>query len=206
MFPILAVPLRNLLEPVIGPTPAAIVVTVVGVLLVLLMVDVLRRAQGFALAIVGLFICAPLLLGLPLWESGAIGAGVQWVVRLVIGLAILGLLIGLRGRARQAARALFVPLLDRQISAFYAPANEDDAEARVHLLGLVSDGLIDLLYVVCAYVAIVVPLVGALSASNLTWLTTVVYLVFAAITVWLLYRVWRHAGTGRTGHRAFRAT
>jgi hypothetical protein len=200
VFPILAVPLRNLLEPVIGPTPTAIVITVIGVLLVLLMVDLLRRAQGFALAIVGLFICTPMLLGLPLWESGAIGAGLQWVVRLAIGLAILGLLIGLRGRARQAARSLFVPMLDRQISAFYAPANEDAAEARLHLLGLVSDGLIDLLYVVCAYVAIVVPLVGALSASsNLGWLTTVVYLAFAAITVWLLYRVWRHAGAAGLG-------
>ena len=52
----------------------------------------------------------------------------------------------------------------------------------------------------CArYVAIVVPLVGALSASNLSWLTTVVYLVFAAITGWLLYRVWRHAGAAGLG-------
>jgi protein-S-isoprenylcysteine O-methyltransferase Ste14 len=60
--------------------------------------------------------------------------------------------------------------------------------------------LIDLLYVVCAYVAIVVPLVGALSASsNLSWLITVVYLAFAAITAWLLYRVWRHAGAAGLG-------
>jgi hypothetical protein len=208
-FPILAVPLRNLLEPVIGPTPAAIVITVLGVLLVLLMVDVLRRAQGFALAVVGLFICAPMLLSLPLWESGAVGAGLQWVVRLLIGLAIVGLLIGLRGRAQHTARVLFVPMLDRQVSAFYAPASEDAAEARVHLLGLVSDGLIDLLYVLCAYVAIVVPLVGALSASsNLSWLTTVVYLAFIAVAGWLLYRVWRHAGEaglGREGATALSA-
>jgi hypothetical protein len=200
VFPILAVPLRNLLEPVVGATPAAIAITVLGVLLVLVMVDVLRRAQGFALAIVGLFICAPMLLGLPLWESGAIGAGLQWMVRLLIGLAIFGLLVGLRGRARQAARVLLVPALDRQISAFYAPADEDAAEARLHLLGLVSDGLIDLLYVVCAFVAIVLPLVGALSASsNLSWLTTVVYVAFIAIAAWLLYRVWRHAGAAGLG-------
>ncbi len=199
-FPILAVPLRNLLEPLIGPTPAAIVITGLGVLLVLLMIDVLRRAQGFGLAIVGVCICAPMLLGLPLWESGAVGAGLQWLVRLLIGLAILGLLLGLRGRAQQAARVLIVPALGRQISAFYAPANEDDAEARLHLLGLVSDGLIDLLYVVGAYVAVVLPLVGALSVNTrLSWLTTVVYLAFVAIAGWLLYRVWRHAGAAGLG-------
>jgi hypothetical protein len=199
-FPILAVPLRNLLEPVIGPTPAAIVITVLGVLLVLLMIDVLRRAQGFALASIGLFICAPMLLGLPLWESGAVGAGLQWVVRLLIGLAILGLLIGLRGRLQQAARVLIVPVLGRQISAFYAPANEDDAEARLHLLGLVSDALIDLLYVLFAYMAVVVPLVGALSAStNLSWLTTLVYVAFIAVAGWLLFRVWRQAGAAGLG-------
>jgi tRNA A-37 threonylcarbamoyl transferase component Bud32 len=201
-FPILAVPLRNLLEPIIGPTPAAIVITALGLLLVLLMVDVLRRAQGFALAIVGLFICAPMLLGLPLWESDAVGAGLQWVVRLLIGLAIFGLLVGLRGRAQHAARVLLVPVLGRQISAFYAPANEDAAEARLHLLGLVSDGLIDLLYVLCAYVAIVTPLVGALSSSGLSWLTTLVYLAFIAIAAWLLYRVWRHALAAGLGHEA----
>jgi ABC-type nickel/cobalt efflux system permease component RcnA len=160
----------------------------------------LRRAQGFALAIVGLFICAAMLLGLPLWESGAIAAGLQWVVRLAVGLAIFGLLIGLRGRARQAVRVLLVPALDRQISAFYAPPNEDAAEARLHLLGLVSDGLIDLLYVVRAFVALVLPLVGALSASSdLSWLTTVVYVAFIAIAGWLLYRVWRHADAAGLG-------
>ena len=144
-----------------------------------------------------------MLLALPLWESGAVGAGLQWVVRLAIGLAILGLLIGLRGRAQQAAHTLIVPVLGRQISAYYAPANEDDAEARLHLLGLVSDGLIDLLYVVCAYVAVVVPLVGALSAtSRLSWLTTLVYLAFVAIAGWLLYRVWRHAGAAGLGQAA----
>ncbi|HEY1297115.1 MAG TPA: hypothetical protein VGJ60_28900, partial [Chloroflexota bacterium] len=200
VFPILAVPLQKLLEPAIGPTPAAIVITVLGVALVLVMIDVLRRARGFVLAIVGLFICAPMLLSLPLWESGAVGAGLQWVVRLLIGTAILGLLLGLRGRARQAARVLIVPLLDRQVSAFYAPANEDAAEARVHLLGLVSDALIDLLYVMCAFVAIVLPLVGALSANpNLSWLTTVVYVTFVAIAGWLLYRVWRTAGAAGLG-------
>jgi hypothetical protein len=200
VFPILAVPLQKLLEPLIGQTSAAIVITVLGVALVLVMIDVLRRAQGFALAIVALFICAPMLLGLPLWDSGAVGGGLQWVVRMLIGLAIFGLLLGLRGRARRAARVLVVPLLDRQISAFYAPANEDAAEARVHLLGLVSDGLIDLLYVACAYVAIVLPLVGALPAgSTMSWLTTLMYVAFVAITGWLLYRVWRSAGAAGLG-------
>jgi protein kinase-like protein len=198
-FSILAVPARKLLEPLTSPTVAAVVVTVVGVALVLLIVDVLRRAQGFGLAILGLFVCAPTLLGLPLWESGAVGSGLQWIVRCLIGLGILLLLIGLRGRARRAARVLLVPVLDRQISALYAPRTEADAEARLRLLERVSDGVIDLLYVLCAYVAVVVPVVGALSGSDFSWLVTVVYLAFVGIAGWLLYRVWRHAGAAGLG-------
>jgi len=193
-FPILAVPLRKLLEPLTSATIAAIVITVIGVLLVLLMVDVLRRAQGLALAIVGLFVCTPMLLGLPLWESGAIGSNLQWVVRLLIGAGVLALLIGLRGRAQRAARVLLVPAFDRQISALYAPHTEAAAEARLRLLERLSDGLIDLLYVLGAFVAIVAPLTGVLGESSLSWLTTVVYLVFVAVAAWLLYRVWRNAG------------
>jgi hypothetical protein len=198
-FPILAVPLRNLLEPLTSPTIAAVVITVIGVAMVALMVDVLRRAQGFSLAVLGLFVCAPTLLGLPLWESGAVGSGLQWIVRCLIGLGILLLLIGLRGRARREARVLAVPVLDRQISALYAPKTEADAEARLHLLERVSDGLIDVLYVVCAYIAVGMPIVGALSGSSLSWLITVVYLVFAAIAGVLLYRVWRNAGEAGLG-------
>lgn len=198
-FPILAVPLRNLLEPLTSPTVAALVITVIGVGLVLLLVDVLRRAQGFALAVIGLFVCAPTLLSLPLWESGEVGSGLQWVVRCLIGLGILLLLIGLRGRARAAARVLLVPGLDRQISALYAPRTEAEAEARIELLERVSDGVIDLLYVVCAYVAVVLPVVGALAGSSISWLITVVYVVFAAIAIALLYRVWRNAGAAGLG-------
>jgi serine/threonine-protein kinase len=193
-FPILAVPLRKLMEPFVDPTVAAIGITVVGVALVILAVDVLRRAQGVGLATIGLFICAPTLLSLPLWESGAIGSGLQWVVRLLIGVGILALLIGLRGGARRTARSLLVPVLDRQISALYAPRTEADAEARRHLLERVSEGLVDVLYVLCAFIAVVVPTVGALSESGLTWLVTVVYVAFVAIAGWLLHRVWRHAG------------
>jgi hypothetical protein len=198
-FPILAVPVRKLLEPVMSPIPAAIVVTVVGVLLVLVMVDVLRRAQGFALAVVGLFVCSPTLLGLPLWESGSVGSGLQWVARCIIGLGILALLIGLRGRAQRVAHFLLVPVLDRQISAFYAPKTEAAAEARLHLLELVADGLIDLFYVLCALVAVVMPLAGAFADSSLSWLSTLVYLAFVVIAGWLLFRVWRRAGAAGLG-------
>jgi hypothetical protein len=198
-FPILAVPLRNLIEPLTNPTIAAVVVTVIGVVVVLAMIEALRRAQGFALAILGLFVCAPMLLGLPLWESGAVGSGLQWVIRCLIGLGILLLLIGLRPRARRGARSLLAPLLDRQISAFSAPPTEEAAEARLHLLERVADGLIDVGYVVCAYIAVGVPLVGALSGSTLSWMVSIVYLAFAAIAGWLLYRVWRHAGAAGLG-------
>jgi len=198
-FPILTVPLRNLVEPLTNPTVAAVLITVIGVLLVLAMIEVLRRAQGFALAILGLFVCAPMLLGLPLWESGAVGSGLQWVIRCLIGLGILLLLIGLRPRARRGARTFLAPLLERQISAFSAPPTEEAAEARLQLLERVSDGLIDVGYVVCAFLAVGLPLVGALSGSSLSWLVSVVYLVFVAIAGWLLYRVWRHAGQAGLG-------
>jgi hypothetical protein len=193
-FPIIAVPVRNLLEPAIGATVTAVAITVIGVALVIVAVDVLRRAQGIALAIVGLFVCAPTLLGLPLWESGAVGSGLQWLVRFLIGVGILALLIGLRGSARRSARTLLVPLLDRQISALYAPRTEADAEARWRLLERIAEGLVDLLYVLCAFVAVVLPMVSVLSESGMTWLITVVYVAFVAIAGWLLYRVWRNAG------------
>jgi hypothetical protein len=198
-FPILAVPLRKLLETPASPTIAAAIITALGVIFVLVMVDALRRAQGFGLAIVGLFVCAPMLLGLPLWESGAVGSGLQWVVRCLIGLGILALLVGLRGRARRGARALLVPVLDRQISAWYAPRTEAAAEARHQLLERVSDGLIDLGYVICAFIAVGLPLVGALAGGDLTWAISLVYLAFVALAGWLLYRVWRHAGAAGLG-------
>ena len=57
-------------------------------------------------------------------------------------------------QARRGARSFLTPLLERQISAFSGPPTEEAAEARLQLLERVSDGLIDVGYVVCALRAV----------------------------------------------------
>ncbi len=187
-YPILAPPIRNLLKPVVDEKLTAILITVAVVVLAAVLVNALRQSNGVALAIVGLLLCTPLILELPLFEGDSgVGSSIQWIARFLIGLGILGLLLSVRGRARQAGRALLVPFFDRQISAFLAPKTEQEAEDRIGLLGRAADSLVDTLYLLTAYVVIVAPVVGALDGTSLSWVTGVVYAAFLAALAWLVY-------------------
>jgi hypothetical protein len=133
-----------------------------------------------------------MLLGLPLFdEYTGLGPWVRWIVRGAIGLTILLLLLGIRGRIQAAARLLLVPAFERQVSAFAAPKTEADAQKRVLLLSRLADGLVNLVYVLVAYVVVLAPLLSALGTINLGWLTGVVIAAFVAASAWYLYSVGR---------------
>jgi serine/threonine-protein kinase len=187
-YPILATPLRQLLPPFIGPLFTATFITVVVIGITILLVNYLRSIERVVLPTIGLLMCTPMLLGLPLFdEAVAFGPWAHWVPRCLIGLAILALLLGIRSRVRAAAQMLLVPVFERQISAFKAPRTEQDAEARVRLLRRLSNTLVDLLYVVTAYVAVIAPLLAALDVVSLGWVTIVLVVLLITAGVWYLY-------------------
>jgi hypothetical protein len=132
--------------------------------------------------------CTPMLLGLPLFdEAVAFGPWAHWVPRCLIGVAILALLLGIRRRVHAAAQMLLVPVFERQISAFKAPRTEEEAEARVRLLRRLSNTLVDLLYVITAYITVIAPLLAALDVVSLGWVTIVVVVLLLTAAVWYIY-------------------
>jgi hypothetical protein len=187
-YPILATPLRQLLPPLIGPLFTATLITVAVIGITVLLVNYLRGIERVVLPTVGLLMCTPMLLGLPLFdEAVAFGPWAHWVPRCLIGLAILALLLGIRSRVRVAAQMLLVPVFERQISAFKAPRTEQEAEARQRLLRRLSNTLVDLLYVVTAYVTVIAPLLAALDVVSLGWVTIVLVLLLISAAVWYLF-------------------
>jgi hypothetical protein len=191
-YPILAIPLKQLLSPLIGPLFTAAFITVVVIVITILLVNYLRSVERVVLPTVGLLMCTPMLLGLPLFDEAiAFGPWAHWVPRCLIGVAILGLLLGIRRRVQAAAQMLLVPVFDRQISAFKAPKTEQDAEARLRLLRRLSNTLVDLLYVITAYVAVIAPLLAALDVISLGWVTIVLFVLLIAGGGWYMYRFQR---------------
>jgi hypothetical protein len=191
-YAILALPFQRLFEPVIGPFWTSLVVTVVTLVATALLVNALRHVDPVVVPAIALIVCSPMLLGLPLFdEYTGLGPWVRWIVRGAIGLIILLLLLGIRGRIQAGARLLLVPAFERQVSAFAAPKTEAEATRRLVLLSRLSDGLVNLLYVLVAYVVVLAPLLSALGTINLGWLTGVVIAVFIAASAWYLYAVGR---------------
>jgi len=186
-YPILATPLKQLLPPLIGPLFTATFITLVVIGITILLVNYLRGIERIVLPTIGLLMCTPMLLGLPLFdEAVAFGPWAHWVPRCLIGLAILALLLGIRSRVRAAAQLLLVPVFERQISAFKAPKTEQDAEARVRLLRRLSNTLVDLLYVITAYVTVIAPLLAALDVVSLGWVTIVVVVLLIIAAGWYI--------------------
>jgi len=79
-----------------------------------------------------------------------------------------------------------VPVFERQISAFKAPKTEQDAEARVRVLRRLSNTLVDLLYVITAYVTVIAPLLAALDVVSLGWVTIVVVVLLIIAAGWYI--------------------
>jgi cytochrome bd-type quinol oxidase subunit 2 len=88
---------------------------------------------------------------------------------------------------RAAAQMLLVPVFERRISAFKAPKTEEEAEARLRLLRRLSNTLVDLLYVITAYITVIAPLLAALDVISLGWVTIVLVVLLITAAVWYLY-------------------
>ena len=192
-YPVIALPLRRVLEAFVDETATAVLMTAAFVLVAALLVNRLRVASGVVPATLGLLVCVPTLLGLPLFEEGLLGSSsLQWVAQLIIGVGVLALLLSIRGRVQAAGRQIIVPAIDHQLSSLIAAESEAQEEVRVRALGSSSDALVDVLCLVAAYFAIVGPLTtAAAEATNLAWMSAVIYAVFVLAVLYVLYRLVR---------------
>lgn len=189
-YPIIALPLHNVLVSFVSETVAAILITLSVFVIAVFLVNRLRLASGVVPATLGLLICAPMLLGLPLFEPGLLGGpSLQWAGRFVIGLGVLALFLGIRGRVQATGRALIVPVLDHQLSSLRPSRSEAEEAARIKVLEGSADALVNVLYLVVAYFAIVGPVAGDVAgALALTWVSAVIYALFVLLVVFVLYR------------------
>lgn len=189
-YPIIALPLRNVLLSFVSETVAAILITVGVIVIAGLLVNQLRLASGVVPATLGLLICAPMLLGLPLFREGMLGgASLQWAGRLIIGLGVLALFIGIRGRVQAVGRAVIVPVLDQQLSSLRPSRSEAEEAGRLKVLEGSANAVVDVLYLVVAYFAVVGPVAGELAgAPSLHWVSPVLYALFVLVVISVLFQ------------------
>ena len=181
-YPIVATPLRRVLEGLIPKNWAAVLITLAVVLLIALLVLKLRAASGVFPAALGLLLSAPLLMSLPLFEEGYLGGtSLRWAANLIIALGVLAIFLSIRKKVQEAARGIVVPAIDHQLSGLLTAGSEAQAEARHRALGSASDMLVNVVYLLLAYFAAVRPVVGVVSdVTNLAWVSVLVYAVFLA--------------------------
>ena len=192
-YAMIALPLQYVLRGLTDPLASAIVITAAVVILAALLINRMRATSGIVAAALGLVICSPSLLGLPLFVPGTAGTtSFQWIARLIIGLGVLALFLGVRRRVQQAARPLIVPIVAQQIASFRPSASESEEAERRQSLGRSADALIDLLYLLVGYFAVVAPVTSALVLShNLAALSTLVYVLFVLAVVYVIYQLVR---------------
>ncbi len=181
-YPIIATPLRRVLEGLVSERVAAVLITLVVALIVALLVLQLRAASGVFPATLGLLLSAPLLMALPLFEEGFLGGtSLQWAANLIIALGVLAIFLSIRRQVQAAARGVIVPTIDHQLSGLLTASSESQAEARHRALESASDMLVNVMYLLLAYFAAVRPVVGMVSdVTNLTWVSVLVYATFLA--------------------------
>ena len=187
-YPIIAAPLRQVLNGLIPQRVAAVLITLVVALVVALLVLKLRAASGVFPATLGLLLSSPLLMGLPFFEEGMLGGtSLQWAANLVIALGVLAIFLSIRRRVQAAARGIIVPAIDHQVSSILTSSSESQAQVRHKALGSASDTLVNVLYLVLAYFAAVRPAADAVSnATNLVWVSVLVYAVFLLASLLVL--------------------
>lgn len=192
-YALISVPLWMIFVELVDARIAAAVITLGMLVVAGGMINVVRGRAGTVAATLALVICSPTLLGLPLFVPGVVGtASYSWIGRLVIGLVILLLFLGVRRRVQDSSRPFLVRLLDQQISSVRRSQSEDEEKARRSALGHIADATVDLLYLVVGYLAIVAPVTSALAAlGTLATLSTLIYIVFIVGVVWVLYRLVR---------------
>jgi len=189
-YPIIALPLHNVLVSFVSETIGAILVTLCVFILAAILVNELRVASGVVPATLGLLICAPMLLGLPLFEPGLLGGpSLQWAGRFVIGLGVLALFLGIRGKVQAVGRAVIVPVMDHQLSSLRPSRSEAEEAARLKVLEGSADALVNVGYLIVAYFAVVGPVAGDVAgALSLGWVSAIIYALFVLLVVYVLYR------------------
>lgn len=189
-YPIIALPLRNVLISFVSETVAAILITLGVIAVAAFLVNQLRIASGVVPATLGLLICAPMLLGLPLFQEGLLGGpSLQWAGRFLIGLGVLALFLSIRGRVQAVGRALIVPVIDHQLSSLRPSRSEAEEAARIKVLEGSANALVNVLYLIVAYFVIVGPVAGDVAgALQLSWVSAIIYALFVLLVVYVLYR------------------
>lgn len=189
-YAIIARPLEQVLSGVIPPVATALLITAGVVAIVVLVINAIRSTSGVVTATVGLVLCTPTLFGLPLFTESIAGvSSFQWLARLILGLGVLILFLGVRGRIQAAVRPVIVPFLARQIGSIRPLSSEQEEEHRLRLLRNSSDAVVDLLYLVAGYFGVVVPVTSALSGiEDLQTITALVYVAFVLAVIYVIYR------------------
>jgi serine/threonine-protein kinase len=190
-YAMIALPLRSVLLELTSPLVSASVITAGVVVAAALLINRMRATSGIIAAALGLVICAPTLLGLPLFVPDSSGTvSFQWIARLIIGLGVLLLFLSVRGRIQATGRPIIVPFLAQQLASFRPSASEDEEKERRQSLGHSSDALVDVLYLLVGYFAVVAPVTSALaSVHELSVVTTLIYVLFVVAVVYVVYRL-----------------
>jgi hypothetical protein len=178
-YPLIAAPLEKAPVAHDGRQLAAIAITLSVVLFGGYLVNRLRQSAGVVPAALGLLLCVPVVSGLPLFGENLLGSSARAVAQPIIGLGAIVILLGIRGQAQRAWRAVFVPIVDRQLGSLITASSEAEAAARRSVLQRSADALVNLTYLIAGYIAVVAPATAALdSVGGVGWVRTVIYVLF----------------------------
>jgi len=187
-YPIIALPLQKVLAHADDERLMAIGITLFVLLFAALLVNRLRVAGGVVPATLGLLICVPTVMGLPVFGERLLGSASEWVARPIIGLGVLAIFLGIRRQVQAMGRAIIVPVIDQQLGSLVTSSDEAQAAGRRRVLQSSSDALVNVVYLIIGYFAVVGPMTGALAgASSLTWLSAAIYAVFVLAVLVVLY-------------------
>ena len=192
-YPIIALALREVLEALLAEETVIPIVSVGVILVAALLVNRARARAGAVPAAIGLLICAPTLMALPVFTEGSLGASsLRWVPQVLIGAAIVAIFLGVRGRLRAIGRQVLVPILDDGLSDIVPSRSEEQEASRRRVLEGAAGALVDALYLVAVYFVIVGPVaVGLSDLTDTVWVAPAVYLVFLALVVYVAFRLVR---------------
>lgn len=187
-YPILALPLRQLLVRDDDQRLMAIAITLLMLALVAAMVNRLRIVGGVVWATTALLICVPTILGLPVFEEELLGSASRWLARPLIGLAVLVLFLSIRRQVQAMGRAIIVPVIDHQLGSLLTSHDEAQETARRRVLESSANALVNVVYLVIGYFAVVAPVASALAgAASLSWLGAATYAAFVLAVLVVLY-------------------
>jgi len=188
-YAIIAVPVDRVLVGLLQATTGGIVLTVAALVVVAALINSVRASGGVVTAILGLVVCTPTLFALPVFGSDFGGGSFQWLARLILGVAILILFVSVRRPVQEAVQPLVVPFLAHQVGALRPAKTEAEQAQRQKVLQSSSNTLVDLVYLVVGYFALVAPVAAALRNNDQFGnLSAVLYVAFVLAAIYVLWR------------------